>query len=392
MYLYWRYLILQYTKFLLLTACSLIAIILVAQLDKIAKFAALCTNLSAIIPFTWNQIFFLIPLTIPIASLIASLLLFQKLSKNHELTAFRVSGLSCKQIITPVLLMGAVVGCLNFAISAHITPPSWYKTQNMLFKHAASNPIFLLKNAKYLALQGTHIQMDPIHHGNIAEHFLSVTKAQKSDRLALVLAKKLILKRQKSQPLSLNIDNESEDLLVSKHMSMLVSKPSFQPQDFDQLLIENQNSAQNFTREYSFLLGRSHPKFSHRFLPFKQLRIHIADLKQKLSQTQDINARRGLQKALNKSYACLFHHFTIGFLPLAFTLLGASFSIEINRNPSKKKRLSLTLLGMFALCSLIIDYTQTKSILLSLLLSVIPSLIIIILSFRALKSVARGIE
>ncbi len=47
------------------------------------------------------------PIALPLSCLIASLLLIQRLSSSHELTALRASGFSLFDILTPILITAA---------------------------------------------------------------------------------------------------------------------------------------------------------------------------------------------------------------------------------------------------------------------------------------------
>lgn len=90
---FWWYLLKNYLKVQILSVFSFIAILLVSRLEEIAQFAALGAKLSYLALFILYQIPYVLPIAIPISCLISAMLLFQRLSHTHELTALRAGGL-----------------------------------------------------------------------------------------------------------------------------------------------------------------------------------------------------------------------------------------------------------------------------------------------------------
>src|SRR5438132_1223109 len=94
----WRYLITYFLKIAFTCNLAFVAILLTMQLDDIAHFAALGAPFHYILLFTFHQIPYILPIALPLSCLIASLLLMQRLSNTHELTALRASGFSLRDI------------------------------------------------------------------------------------------------------------------------------------------------------------------------------------------------------------------------------------------------------------------------------------------------------
>ena len=99
----WRYALQSYLRVFLLSVCTFIAVLLVSRFKEIARFAALSSDSLKTALFVVYQFPLILPMAIPISALIASLLLFQRLSRGSELTALRASGLSLRSILTPLL-------------------------------------------------------------------------------------------------------------------------------------------------------------------------------------------------------------------------------------------------------------------------------------------------
>src|SRR5690606_38884406 len=118
----WRYALHSYLKVFLLSISTFIAVLLIARFKEIARFTAVTGDFSKTGLFILYQIPSILPIAIPISALITSLSLFQRLSRTHELTALRASGLSLFSLITPLLLCSSLLSILNFSICAEISP------------------------------------------------------------------------------------------------------------------------------------------------------------------------------------------------------------------------------------------------------------------------------
>ncbi|NLL49393.1 MAG: YjgP/YjgQ family permease [Firmicutes bacterium] len=71
-------------------------------------------------------------MTLPIASLFATLLSIGRLVQDNEMTVLRGSGISFPRLIVPVLCMGILVSALTFWASEEIVPRSNQKFENIL--------------------------------------------------------------------------------------------------------------------------------------------------------------------------------------------------------------------------------------------------------------------
>ncbi len=88
--------------------------------------------------------------TIPISALFATLLLFGRLSADSEVSAMKSSGLSMRQIVSPVLLiaLGLVGICLY--INCILYPASTYETKKLLKSMGVEDPIKLLEEGRFI--------------------------------------------------------------------------------------------------------------------------------------------------------------------------------------------------------------------------------------------------
>src|SRR5258708_1903184 len=117
----WRYLLRNFFQILVLSVSSFIGVLLVLRFHEIARFATSGASLVKIFLFTLYQIPYILPIAMPFSCLIASMLLFQRLSRLHELTAFRSCGLGFSSIVAPLLCAGTLLGFVNFVICCELS-------------------------------------------------------------------------------------------------------------------------------------------------------------------------------------------------------------------------------------------------------------------------------
>jgi lipopolysaccharide export system permease protein len=82
----------------------------------------------------------------PMATLLAALLSFARLSGDSEVTAFRASGVSLYRLIIPVLFLGLLVSLANLVFSEIVVPESNKASKNLLLETSARHKPKLQKN------------------------------------------------------------------------------------------------------------------------------------------------------------------------------------------------------------------------------------------------------
>lgn len=82
----------------------------------------------------------------PMATLLAALLAFSRLSSESEIIAFRASGISLYRLIVPVLFLGLLVSFVNLSFSEVVVPKSNKAAKNLLLETTAKHQPKLQKN------------------------------------------------------------------------------------------------------------------------------------------------------------------------------------------------------------------------------------------------------
>lgn len=96
---------------------------------------------------TLIRLFFLslpaiIVVTFPMASLLGTIMAYNRLSGDSEITAMRAGGISVIAIVMPALLMGLVTSGVTIAINEFLVPEANYQSEQIIyqFKHGEQRP------------------------------------------------------------------------------------------------------------------------------------------------------------------------------------------------------------------------------------------------------------
>ncbi|MFT4552547.1 MAG: lipopolysaccharide export system permease protein [Chlamydiales bacterium] len=377
----WRFLLSQFFKVFLLSLFSFIAVLLVTRLDEVAQFAAIGAPIKLIFLFTLYQVLYVLPIAIPIACLIASIILFQNISHTHELTALRSSGLGLRHITTPILVAGTVIALLNFYIISEWATRSHLYSKEMINELKSINPLLLLQNKQILKLQEAYVDIGSLYSGEVAHDVVIVINNRNTHRLNLMSAKKL---------------NLSNSVLYGEHVSLISSLAADDPHTYDHLVIENQDRISTPSDEFSQLLKTSGWRLNNDHLQLPLLLIRAKKEYQQmlgLKATQpespmieDVNVR------LNRCFSEIARRASASIAALTFVLMGAAFGINIGRTQSKKGPLSVIALAALFLCSFFAARSFENSFMVSAAFYTLPHVIIVFLSIRTLKNVTRGVE
>jgi lipopolysaccharide export system permease protein len=290
----WRYLLSSYFKIFSLSIASFISILLVSRFKDIARFTALSGSWLQTSLFSLYQIPLILPLAIPISSLIASLLLFQRLSKSYELTAWRAAGLSLPALLSPLIYASFFLGLANFSFCANIAPYCRRETKTLLYLETTSNPLLLLQRQNLIRIKNTYLNMNVKEEGKLAEDLLFIAHNRSNKRLTLLSAKEIEV---------------CEDKLLGYDVAIVSHLPSHEPLSFDSLVIENQASLSTAGPLLSSTLKKNRPHLDMSALNLKMLNIKKLEKgKQALSAHVEILRRISLALAV-----------------FSFTLLGVAF-------------------------------------------------------------------
>ena len=361
----WRSLLRNYLQVFFLCTAGFISILLVTRVQEIAKLAALNSELKLIILFTLCQIPYILPIAIPISGLISAMLLLQRLSSTHELTALRASGLGVKQISAPLLMAAFVLSLSNFLVVSELTPRCRLYSRELFHNVTAVNPLFLMKKSKLLKLQDSYVDMNMTKLGREAKDIIFVVKNQSNDRLSLMTAKKFLIE---------------DNLLTGKHVALISHMDSKNPDLFDHLILENQETMSTSASSLSHLMQKPNWKMGFEHLPMRNIL--------RAAFTDNTIKPKTIKRARFEFYRRLY----FPLITYAFTLMGISLGMQIGREKRKKGiYIAIGLAAFTFICSIAAKSLQLFP-LKSAFFYFCPLPIIIFFSFWFQKRIAEGVE
>lgn len=363
--LLWSYLLRNYLKVFFLCVTGFISILLVTRFQTVARFAATGAPKLVVLKFVLLQIPFILPVAIPISCLIAAFLLFQKMSRSRELTAIRMSGLGLSPIAFPLVLSGILLALINFTVVSEIAPRCRSLSKTFAYEMTAANPLCLLQKDTLIKLKNTYVDMSVLKSGKYAEDVYFITRTLSNQRIGLMLAKKLALK-----------DNK----LIGSNVTFISTADSKEPEQFDHLVIENQEEMQTQAAELSQYLHSSGWSLSFENLGLRMLLAKNIAEKGRGAEI-DIHIVQEISRRIS-----------LGLAAFTFTLLGVACGMEITRQLKLKGILfSSAALVLYLVCFLIAKTVRHNHIA-SISLYLVPHPLILLFCVYNFKRVARGAE
>lgn len=354
--LIWRYLLSAYLKITFFTILAFIIILLTTRFEELAKFIALDAPLTLIGFFILFQVLYILPITIPIGTLIGSILLMQQLSKSHEIKAMRSLGMGLVHLTTPFML-GALLFCVvNFFAASEFSTVSNMQMHFMKSHLKEVNPFLILSSQELMHSKGFYYEtMGGTTFAKSANDVLFAVPNGKKGKIQLLLADRLA--------------NDKESI-IGEGITL------FSPLEKDQIVIDHSDFMQIEQETLSKFIPVSSWAIKPQYLNFMQL-ISSFQLKH-ITKTQFVIE--------------LLRRLTLVIAPLTFTLLGIAFGMTISRTRSPIGLLvPVTLSSLFLVCY----FTGNKhasTIPTALVLYFFSQVMIILSSFAAYQRISKGIE
>jgi lipopolysaccharide export system permease protein len=359
----WRYLLRNYFQVFLLCIASFIAALFVMRFKDIAEFATLNSDGLSVLLFSLYQLPYVLPLAIPVSCVIASILLFQKMSHSQELTALRAAGLSIRSLMYPLFLAGIFLSLINFTIVAEIGPKCRFMAKELSYQMTSNNPFYIFNKITDGKMTNAYVEIRTMRGGKKAKDVLLILNNRQHQRLGVMTAKELSIEGTE---------------MVGKDVSIISSVTGEGEDNYDHLVIENQELMSTQASSLSNLLQDAKWHLRPEYMGFKDLILRFMASPRKFWKSPiTLEIARRLSLALT---------------PLAFTLLGAAFGMEIGRQRNKKGLLWTVALTALYLIAFIGAKSMKHSPKIAWLLYFLPFVIIMIFSLRSLKRVSRGIE
>ncbi len=104
---------------------------------------------SLLLEFIWYQSAVLVPLALPLAVLLSSIMTFGNLGESYELVAIKSAGISLLRFMRPLLFVTLVICGIAFTFSNFIIPVALLKSRTLLGDIVNSRPSFDLKEGVF---------------------------------------------------------------------------------------------------------------------------------------------------------------------------------------------------------------------------------------------------
>ncbi|MCB1134710.1 MAG: LptF/LptG family permease, partial [Chlamydiia bacterium] len=323
----------------------------------------------------------ILPIALPIASVVAAILLYQRLSTTHEITALRASGMSLGQIVGPVLLASIYLTIGNLYLISEVATASHLETRRMEHKIKTLSPMVLLQHRQLLRHRGAYIDVLGTQDAHRAESVIVAASNRSQGRTNLGIIKEL---------------SYENDTLRTVNASLITSMPSDEEDSFDHLLIENIGHTETPALAFTQQMKNEGWRLSHDHLNMSLLLVRLMKEREALYKAIDagIDGKELdlLNRAVSRCYSEISRRFSLAFALFSFTLMGISFGIDISRNHSKKGVLIVVALAALYLTAFFIAKAKEHVFLLSTSLLLVPHILIVGLSVRTLRLVNAGIE
>ena len=92
----------------------------------------------------------IVPIVVPLAILLGSIMTFGSLAENFELTAMKSSGLSLMKIMRPMIIVVILTGAAEFVFLNNVWPVSNMKLRSLIWDITRKKPTLNLKNDAFL--------------------------------------------------------------------------------------------------------------------------------------------------------------------------------------------------------------------------------------------------
>lgn len=102
-----------------------------------------------VLKFIWFQSAVLIPLALPLAVLLSSLMTFGSLGESFELVAIKSSGISLLRFMRPLFIISIFISGIAFLFSNYVIPVAYLKSRTLLSDIVYAKPAFAINEGVF---------------------------------------------------------------------------------------------------------------------------------------------------------------------------------------------------------------------------------------------------
>lgn len=106
-------------------------------------------GIDIVLKFIWYQSAVLVPLALPLAVLLSSLMTFGSLGESFELVAIKSAGISLLRFMRPLFIISVFISGIAFLFSNYVIPVAFLKSRTLLTDIVYAKPAFDLKEGVF---------------------------------------------------------------------------------------------------------------------------------------------------------------------------------------------------------------------------------------------------
>jgi lipopolysaccharide export system permease protein len=273
------------------------------------------TDITQVLLITIYMVPYVLFYTLPMATLLASLIAFSRLNEDNEIIALKSSGISLYQILPPVVTFSILSYVLSSFIAIYLIPISKYSTSRLLFEIAQSNTSIGIKqgvfndNIPNVVLYANHISP----HDHTMKGVFIFDERDPSISNTIIAQKGKMMSDPKKKSINLHLIDGSS-FMVSKDLD---SSKRLRFKSYE-LRIELEDIVSRFSSQ----------KKGRKEMSISELRLHLKTTKKGTVEHNKFTME--LQRKLSIPFACLLLGL-IGFpLGLMMRATGRSWGIAMS--------------------------------------------------------------
>ncbi len=208
-----------------------------------------------------------VPMALPLAILLSSIMAFGNFGENSELTACKASGISLQRVMLPLIFVSILMSGVAFYFSNYVLPVANLKFGSLLYDVRQQKPAFALKAGMfYTGLEGYSIKVESIDKdGQTLNNIMVYDHTDNLGNIKLITAKTGFMKMSKDHVMTFALfDGNIFDETKSRSEG---SNKTFQRTSFKESLKRFDMSAYSFQRTDEELF-----KDNYQMLNLEQLR------------------------------------------------------------------------------------------------------------------------
>ncbi len=146
-------------------------------------------------PLIVLEVFFLalgwmVALIVPMATLVASLMAFGRLSADNEITAMRAAGLSTWQILSTPIIISIVLSVLLIQFNNEVLPESNHRLASLFVNIHRKRPALAIKAGSFNDIQGYTIRVEKLNARTSEIESVTIQKKEKGAEGETIVAKR----------------------------------------------------------------------------------------------------------------------------------------------------------------------------------------------------------